>query len=181
MCKFYKVMMIDCFLGSGNSMRKVIEMGKFRGDITHPEIPLTWKRGRGPEWHDRHRCWLSKAALSSDTEAGHLKVLYASPNSCYLSTGSQAAVPCTGAHEANFHVLRGPLSVPPIFLPSRIIGLIISLRKWKAFWSLTPSLLPNINMVQYTSWNIEKVQCVAFLFLFLLLWFNQQMANLPLL
>lgn len=56
MCKFYKVMMIEYFLGSGNSMRKVIEMGKFKGDITHPEIPLTWKRGGGPEWHDRHRC-----------------------------------------------------------------------------------------------------------------------------
>lgn len=53
MYKFYK-MMIEYFLGSGNSMRKVIEMGKSRSDITHPEIPLTWKRGEGPEWWDRH-------------------------------------------------------------------------------------------------------------------------------
>lgn len=130
-------MMIEDFLGSGNRIRKVAKMGKSRGDITQAELPLTWKRGGGHEWHDRRGCWPPKAAPPSSTKAGILRVLPTSKLMLPLhSTGSQAAVLCTGAHEANSTSLQA-LSMSWKFPPFQDNLARYFFIKWKAFWGLT--------------------------------------------
>lgn len=40
---FLKIMTTEVSLGSGNCVKKVVVMGKFRDDITQAETPLTWE------------------------------------------------------------------------------------------------------------------------------------------
>lgn len=81
------------------------------------------------------------------------------PQPCYLST-LQASVHThyAGACKANSHVLTCPL-VPCSPTSSSINKLIISYVNEK---HLRLGSLPNISVVQYTTWNIEGSMCWAF-------------------